>query len=319
MNLFDSIALPLKIWQATGLSPFKAGTYSSIKIRRFRSVFIPVVCLIFLYKSNVDINRFELNRESFPRLLKSMVDNVSQLSIFIRIITIFMESLWQSDKQKRFLRDIMTIDEQFEHNMNIDVQYKEQKRRHNQRLFWWISFFVVIGLGSQWIRFLFYQNNSTHSLFNRAVKCFGLIIVLRFYQYSTFVDMISWRYRLINQDINEYYGEAGSWVFQTVRPENPRQIAELCKRLHVMQMIYRSIGRASKRVNELFPVSLSLCIFADFCFFFLYAHSGIKSFFLSEIPMLTILILCSAAKCGYNLLAMGSVCQEASEQVHIWK
>lgn len=317
MNFINAIEVPLKIWHAFALSTFRIQSIPSTRLTNFRIIFVVIACLLYLYFIYALLSTMVVDRKSFGKLLFRMFQQFSQLMSPITNFIIFLESIVKSNDQKRFLDDMLAIDAQFEQCLGINVKYPSQKRRHLHRLIRWMLINLIVELaypiyglviGANWIPIF------ASLLF---VNVPSVIISLRYYQYTTFVDMINWRYALINEYINDFYAiDISRLPFDPARPSTVIAIDMHLQRLTDIRRICLELYTASQRVNELFVVSLALCILLRFCGFFTKIYDAFKMMYLLDMPLYGFMASISVIIHANDLTSMAVVCEQTTNEVN---
>lgn len=317
MNFIDSIKFPLKVWHALGLSTFQIDTIPSVHLSIFRKIYTIFISVCYLYRL-FNLPVYRINRESFAQLLFQMVQTFYLAMLPAVCLIILIESMLKPNKQRKFIEDLMEIDKQFERRLNINLQYSNQKRQNIQRFIRWMAITLMMGLvypvvglvGGALFVFLMSPLVGAYCKLNMS---------LRVYQYTTFVDMINFRYSLINKYINEFYAKSfdqdfSKQPFFLVKPFIGQGAKVNYQQIQSLREICRSLNTLSRQVNELFSVSLSLCILFDFCGFFA-IYDALKSTFVYENVVLGCVVACDLVSSVNNLVSMAIVCAKASEEV----
>lgn len=249
MHLIDTIAFPWKIWHALALSNLRINSVPGPRLACFQKVFVVLMTLHCLWTIFRVVTSSRLTYLSFAESLITIVQRFFHLWYPTIGSAIFFGTFATSDQQKEFLQDIMTIDDQFERSLAINLKYPDQKRAHTRRLIRWMSvdlvalsvfplFGVVVGFG--W-----------NSLFQTTPQVFlCLVISLRVHQYTTFVDMINWRYGLVNAYIKEFDAiDMDRWPFRLAWPSKAAEIEAHCRQIKKLRQICMALNAASQRVN----------------------------------------------------------------------
>lgn len=325
MSAFYTISMQWTIFQALGLSPYNA--IGSKCGKQFRIIYILVMTVTYSYFMYSEMSTVTLDRRSFAKLLSSLIIFCMKELVHIIGLIIFIELHFTGHRQDAFLYELTKIDGQLMDCLQIDMDYKGQKRRHMQLFKQWFKVVVI----ARSIAALLAFNPSVEETF--AVLPLAVIyftVSLRMYQYTMFANMIKLRYALINQYINDTYNSncddgKNAWMRRLVESvefsaddESVESKAEMvgAQRLRDLRDICRSIHATSQYMNELFPVSLSLCIFYDFSMFFLFSYDTFKYTFLDEYykyyTLMTGTITLASAN---NLFTMSSICEETIQEV----
>lgn len=314
MNIVDTISLQVKVWQLFGLSNLKH--ISTKELIQSRNIFVVLTTFGQLAGINRMFRHAKIYRYSFGHLIYSLL--IMFMSTIVRILNmvIFVELFAKTDKQAIFLDKITEIDSQLKKCLNIDVNYPYQKQRYKQLflrfLFIGIIPHAIMGIG----RFAFVDALAVHKFMASIVF---QLIALRFNQYTTYVDMIGWRYSLINRYINDFYGiDVSQWVIHGVRPISTIPTAIHLQRLEAIDMICRRLSKASEHANKMFPWSLSLCVFHEFCVFFTYGQDIARSSYRMANgegnPWSVVSVFFCFASLN-NFLSLAHVCDRASNEV----
>lgn len=313
MNFIDSIRFPLKVWHAFGISTFQIGSIPSVQLSLFRKIYTIFVGISYLYRLFDYQPIYTLKRESFAQLLFELVQRCCSILLPATGLAILIESMLKQNQQQKFLADFIEIDKQFEQLLSINLQYSDQKRRHIQRFIRWMTINLVMELVYP-VVFLV-KGAQFMYLVTPFIRVFcSLNMALRVYQYTTFVDMINWRYSLVNKYINDVYSlDLDKLPVLLVKPGQESEVN--CQQIDSLRQICRSLNTASRHVNELFSVSLSLCILLAFSGFFFTFYNTLKLIFVLENILFGSIVACGIVSSTNNLISMAVVCGKTSEEV----
>lgn len=314
MNIADTISFQLKVWQLFGLS--NLGHMATKKLMLYRNSFMVLTTLGQLSGIHRMLTKAAIYRHSFGHLLYSLLTMCFSATVRLINMIIFVELFARVDRQNLFLYKITKIDCQFKERLNIDVNYPHQKQRYD-KLFLRSFLIVVVPYGINGIGQLALGLPLGVHTFLGAIAL--QLVTLRFNQYSTFADMIGWRYSLINRYINEFYAvDASQWIIHADRPISTIPTAIHLQRLHDIDMICRRLNKASEHANQLFPWSLSLCVFHEFCAFFIYGQDVVKFLFKyahgRQYSWAAVSVFYCMASVN-NLLTLATVCDHAYNEV----
>lgn len=200
MNFFDSIAFPLQIWQTFCLSPFILPQISELILNKFqKSYFKKCTVIILTYLlvfSGFAFNYFRNNNDIFYGIWGEIV-----VFIFaIVIVAILLESFYKRNDQRKLLLQFEAIDSILKHQIDIEIDYVNEKQGHKNRLIRWISlnfFIITTAIFAAIINLDF-----SHIHFGIGFYVLCLFTILRLSQYTILVDIIRERFRLLNKHIN---------------------------------------------------------------------------------------------------------------------
>lgn len=289
MDCFDSISLPFRLWQITCLSPYVLKSQQPkshpTRVRRNCSIFAIVgeamtivLCIIFLDKI---VNP----------ALKQAVKVLDSLTMFLMQLTALV-ILWESYRKRRlqqnFFNKISSIDFLMEFKMGIRLNHADKKKSIAKRMIGWLLLNVAV----------FTTDFVILSMaFDIAYRWWAIffasyfICSLRYHQIATCVDVIHYRYQLLNQFINNHLrlndcddGEGGVHVHSTPTVvldavetrldtdpvtlisshRNGNQLDSVYERLHHLRRVCRLLSSANHNMNEAFQYSIPLIIVNDF-------------------------------------------------------
>lgn len=314
MTLFYAISHQWSLFQGLGLSPLESSGSKYGKI--LRNMWIMILSGAHFYFMVLCLQSGSLDRRSFAKLLSSIVVFCMSNLIHIIGLIIFIELFVTGRRQNAFLRELAEIDSHFVDRLQVDVKYRAQKQR-NLRVF--VQWTIVVVVARVLAALTVYRPFRNANHFQLVTIYF--MVTLRMYQYTMFADMIKWRYALVNQYINDTYTSVeNNWLIQLARPSRGERESVSVQRLRGLRGICRAIHAASQCLNELFPLSLSLCIFYDFTIFFLFAYDTFKFTFLEEFQrMYTVLSAMLALASANNLFTMSSICQATIDEVRCFR
>lgn len=297
MNFFDSISVPFRLWQITCLSPYhlepqKHQTQSNFQrncsfIAIFIQLLIAILVIIFF---NTIVSQL-LNQT--VKVLDGLTVGLAQLTA----LTIFWESYRKRQIQRNFFHKINSVDFLMEFKIGVRPDYTEKKKSNTRRTICWLVLnalnfivnLIVLSIAFDtsyrwWI--VFYVSYSIYSL--------------RYHQIITCVDLIHYRYQLLNRFINQLktdnvvlvggggvgYGEnmdenrsmlnadGAIDIVKTTIDNDPVTIVlyqrnrkksdVIHEKIHYLRRICRLLSSANHNLNETFQWSMPLIIVNDF-------------------------------------------------------
>lgn len=272
MDFFDSFSVAFRMWQFTCLSPFSLRKHKikSIpknihRIYSFSIIAIQVLVIILSLAFLKHIIFIET-----PQTIRT-VDTLVMLLLQLTAGIIFYESYTKRFVQIDFLRKINSIDFIFEYKIGISQKYEKQKQNNIFRLCRWLILDLVIFVTI--FVAIWYAYVITYRWWTILYASF-FICSLRYYQITTFVDIIHSRYCQINQFINKLRpdeDEHKNINVELVKTlQNLRRTDQSCKsgsiyeKLRDLRRVCRSLSSANYCINEMFQWSIPLIIINDF-------------------------------------------------------
>lgn len=277
MNFIKSLSPSFKVWRLLGLSPFALETISTANISRKQKLihaFGIVAFVILSISASMMHVTYGLNRTDKWLQVWSAIG--AFLFFFFANITL-IESFIKRDSQLNWLIHLRSIDSALIADIGIQIDYGNEHLRHRRRLIQWkifYSFTAIILLLPIFVK------QSVHLWCSTALLALGYIIIgFRFHQFITYVDLIKYRYGLLNEFINKIHlndliqlsrqdGMVG--VAQLVRTMSFNGVDEILPPIDKVELVYKLrhvsnlLVEANRQLNDLFCVSLSTSMIAHF-------------------------------------------------------
>lgn len=201
-------------------------------------------------------------------------------------IIIYLESLIRRKSLEQFPIQIAFIDSIMRRQLCIDMKRDEEKSRTRCRLINW--FVIMFGtFFSMTIYAFFHISTQSAGGTNSLTKVLlivsvayaiivlppFIVILLHFYRVVTFIDIVRYRYRLINDCLRNFHNFT-NWDFHN-KPDEIRVFLNSSKsfeKLRTIIRISRMLYTTSQCINDLFGWSLMVCIFFNFNCFYIIAY-----------------------------------------------
>lgn len=293
MEFFNSISLPFRLWQMTCLSPFalksqqnKSDPAKSNFNRNYSIIVIAaelisiILCLIFFNKI--------VNPKLTP-VIKAL-DGLTMVLMQMTALVIFWESFRKYRLQQNFFHKISSVDFLMEFKIGIRPNYVQKRKSNTKRMLGWLILNAIIFVTNLVILWIAYDIAYRWWTVFFASYFF---CSLRYYQISTCVDVINYRYQLLNQVINhlsldnqddnrgdennEFDIHARQSVFDVVEmhldkysmtlatdKRNENRYDLIYEKLHHLRRVCRLLSSANHNINEAFQFSIPLIIANDF-------------------------------------------------------
>lgn len=306
MDLFDSIPFPFQIFPP----------------RWVKSA--PAKCLRILFVISLWI--YLLNElAGVISMMSGLIRSIFNLLVFytvffalppLVVVVILVESIIKRDALKKFESDIKFIDTIIEHNLHINVDDKSLIRR---RMFRWSLFssFVLIMYFNYWWYVRDDRQLTLWATFCMMFKTFTpcwFIIQIHFFRVAMFIERIRYRYRLINKYIKHFHGYTNldflhkSWSIGIFLNSN-----ESFGRLKNLRRVYRLLYLASHSINDLFGLSLFVCVFQCFVALTLSTYTAILTTFTKFGNCID--CLCMIIGFVANIISLVSACELTGQEV----
>lgn len=271
MDFFNSIPFPYRF------CPKIFATNCILSLFKKITAKILVIFLIFYFLCSINIHILSTD---FGTLRNFVFGCLFVSPTFISLF-LMAESVVMNNNLKHFVRQIKNIDvimhQQLRINMRADIQ-----RNHIRDQFWrWIRVTFYTACAQYFIAVLVQFETEVFKppAQRQSVFFLGFIATIRmdiplfimqlyFFRIVTFVNMLKYRYRLINQSIRSFhtftdldcltkYGEVRDFL-------NSDQSLQ---KLHDIRIVCRLLYTASDSINDLFKWSLLVCLFYEFMSF----------------------------------------------------
>lgn len=275
MDFFDSIFVPFSLLQVFAFSPFSLTNRQMKSItkntHRNFSFAVMLTQLLVTILSLVFVNHIIF--WALPQTIKTL-DTITMTLIHLSAFLIFLESYKTRYIQMDFLRKINSIDFILEYKIGISPDYVSTRKTNIWRLIRWIVFDIVVFLTILIIFVIAYP-----TAYRWWLVCYPSFFIcsLRYYQITTYVDIIHHRYQRINQFIENFSVQSENDILKDERIN-----VELAKTIHVRTLIQkyqtgrlydklfdlrrvcRLLNSANNAINEMFLWSIPLIIVNDF-------------------------------------------------------
>lgn len=320
MDFLNSIPFPIR--HCSTIYPGQLVRYC------LKKLFIAVIVILFIirvwsYNRPLQVFRSR-NQEEFRQIIFLLV--ISLFPPMIAII-IFVESFIKRQELKQFPIRIALIDSIIRRQLCIDMRSNEEKRLVYLRFFGWISitlvpfvsmvfmttYYNMIGLLSKWESYKF-----ALALLVAMIVCVVLILPpfivmdLHFYRIVTYIDMVRYRYRLINECLREFHTFSASDSID--KHEEIRAFLnsnEPFNKLRKIRRLYRVLFMTNRGINDLFGGSLLVCIFFYFNCFYLVGYLLVVYEDIKDISMVSMTIFSSLN----HVISLATICQLTSDEV----
>lgn len=272
MDFFESLSVAFYLFQTLCLSPFSLKNHKmkciSKNIHRISSFSAMAVQVLQIILSLVFIQH--IVKPDLPPTIK-MLDTITMVLIQSTALLIFWESYHKRFVQMDFLQKINSIDFILEYKIGINPNYANRRKTNIIRLLRWMTIDVSIFITNFVLIYIFYPI---------AYRWWAILSVpafiysMRYYQITTFVDIINHRYYQINQfigNLNSHDRNEDNFNVDLVKTlNNVRTIFQKYKsgriyeKLNDLRRVCRLLGSANQSINDMFQYSIPLIIVNDF-------------------------------------------------------
>lgn len=325
MDFFDSLAVAFPIWQMACLSPFSLSDHQMTSVskqihRNFSFAVMFTQCLVIIL--SLVFLKFFIYPE-LPQALKT-IDTIQLLLVQVTALVIFCESYKKRFIQMDFLRKINSIDFILEYKIGISPNYMKRRNTNIIRLCRWIFMDVSIFIINFVILFISYV--IAHRWWALLYASFA-VCSLRYYQITTYVDIIQHRYHQINQFINsievkkndESKAEDSKVLVQT--SQNVRTIFQKYKngrpyeKLSDLRRVCRLLSSANHSINIMFQWSIPTIIMNDFIHILVNSYWTLRIILENKAPLYQLLPPFLWTILNFNhLISLSAVCHHATEE-----
>lgn len=326
MDFFDSLAIALHVWKWVCLSPFSLKDHQMTSVSKnthrnysFTVMLIQcvviVLCLVFL--------KHFIHPETAQAL--RTIDTIQLTMIQLTALLIFWESYKKRFIQMDFLRKINSIDFILEYKIGISPNYAKRKMTNILRLARWIFMDISIFIVNLVIIVTAYEIVYRWWL---VVYASFFICSFRYYQITTYVDIIHYRYCQINQFINslqlhnEKFSDEYLNVDLTKTLKNVRTIFQKYKtkrtyeKLADLRRVCRLLSSANYSINEMFQWSIPTIIVNDFLHILVNSYWVLRIFLENKHPFHYLIPPLLWTGLNFNhLISLSAVCHHATEEV----
>lgn len=324
MDFFDSISVVFHAWELICLSPFSLKHHQkNLNPRNSHRIYsLTVISMQILM---IICSGIFLNHIVHPEILQvvKILDVTTVFLVQMTTLIVFIESYKKRFVQMNFLRQINTIDFILEYKIGIRPDYAKGKRTTIKLLCRWfilsISIFIVNFV-------LMYHLYAIAYRWWTVIFASFLIYSLQYHQITTYVDIISQRFNLITQCLNEQTHQEISWMNIHVdlikTRKKVRTISQMYKtgdiheKLADLKRICHLLSSANQSINEMFKWSIPLIIVNDFLQTIINSYWVLRILFSTDsIDRLVAPLLWTLLNLNH-FISLASVCHSATVQVN---
>lgn len=325
IDFFDSLLVPFRLWQCICLSPFnlRIAKKNVIPSNWYRNFSIVIILIQVL---QIILSFIFLDHLIPAKLTKSVrtLDILTLTLIQFTTLMIFWESYSKRDVQMNFLRKISSIDFILEYKVGIHPTYKKQKKIIDQRLLRWLMLDIVIFMINFGILFVAFDISYRHW----TIYYLSFVICsLRYYQITTYVDIIFHRYDQINQFINHLQpfddNQKNVNVELVKTMENIRNIfhtykcCSIYEKLRDVRRVCRLLNSANDNINEMFQSSFPLIIVNDFLQILINSYWVLRILLNPHVKIFYLIPPLFWTFLNFNhVVSLANVCHHATEEVY---
>lgn len=326
MDFFGSLSVSFCVWQFSCLSPFSLNNHKKASISRsfyrkisFSIIIIQIALIIFGF-----VFLDEILNTFFTQTIKTL-DIIIMTLIQLTSLVILWEAYSKRNIQKNFFQLINSVDFILEYKIGIRLKYEQQKQINIRSLARWL--FLDIGIFiTNFVLFFMY--------FTFMYRWWAIFFVsfffcsMRYYQITTVVDIIRYRYDEINQFINQIqpFDELRRNKFNIDLANVLANVHNQFRRLHKSQSIYeklrdlrrvcRLLGSANNNLNYMFQNSIPLIIVNDFLHILINSYWVLRIIIESDTKICYLLPPLLWTFLNFNhVISLASVCHHATEEV----
>lgn len=328
MQFFKSILVPFRLWQLLLFSPFG--------LKRKIGVFRPTcnvqhsMCAFFAIGVHITVSLLtyifidEIVPTDTPPATKALDILIMVLTQLVALVAL-IESHQKRKKQIEFLQTINSIDFILEYKVGIDPNFQSQRRHNLLRLIAWTTVHITLITGVYVYFCVFFGS------FDRWWLLLGIsyfLCSIKFHQIVTYVNLIYYRFALINTFIEsscirkEYYVHSINTDFLKTMKFFKKSLSKgmqttIHEKLADLRRVSRLLVTANLLINDIFQWSMPINIANDF-FQFLYNMFWVFRYFLLGFSIhYWILPLFPVILIVYHMIALTTACDDTAEEVFI--
>lgn len=237
-----------------------------------------------------------------------------------------VESALINNNLKRFIQQIRIIDTIMHQRLSIDLRADIQRHLIRKRFRRWtrVTFYTACGQYAVAV-LMHYEREHLKPVAERQSVCFlGFIDTIRhgiplfmiqlyFFRIVTFINMVKYRYRLINECVCTFhafteldyltkYGEVCDFLNSEQSVQKLLDIRNVCRLLYT----------ASDSINDLFKWSLLVCLFYEFMSFTVICY---LFFVTGSFEMFFVFALHYLMPSAIQIISLSNVCELTSQEV----
>lgn len=254
------------------------------------------------------------------QILSVLLDVPNMVCLFL-----FAESFVVRNDLKKFVEELVCIDDLMRQQLPISMKYDEEEARARKR-FVWLRRFCVVFFVVQFFMCLNLQRKMNGSAQGVRLNLLWMtcriqlpIVVLHlyFHRLITFVELVKHRYQLINECVYNFHTFTDDDYFE--RSADVREYLnsdDAFEKLQNIRRVCQLLYSASNAINDLFKWSLLVCIFYSFvCLFVI----GYLTLVLGNGLDLFLMFANHFVAHIYSVATLASVCQLTAQEVRMRK
>lgn len=280
ITYLESIRPVHRFFQLIGFSPFLLGSNDALKQTHENRPLLFYSVLFFL-----------LSASSFGYGVAETIKYLSQTKITLYVCTdivltsglrligiiMFIESIVKHHSQIKLLNAFYEIDEIFVKKLNVDMKYKQIKRKLISKSLQWCTLYVCIEIG---IIALAVKNSTLLWLFVFLFTFPFMVVTAKCMQIVIFVTMLDYRLEKLNDTINRIHvcelngnhclrNGVSRWPILKQRYKRKKYSTRydemiVLNKVFVLWDLYNRLWECSKNLNYYFQWSLSMNVSLDF-------------------------------------------------------
>lgn len=333
MDFFDSIKITIRVCQLICLSPFALkthrndGTTSNGARKVFASVIILAQFLVIIF--SIIFNSMIVNSK-LPQSVKTF-DSAILILLQLTALVIFIESYARRSTQIDFLHKMNTIDFILEFKIGIHLNYVEQQCCDIKRLVRWLVIDITEFIVNSVLFYCFFPK-STYIWWTMLSLSF-FVCSIRYFQMVSFVHLIRYRYRRINEFMDNF--NLFEQNTDTFNVDLVTSIQSLCTNTHGkdqknhytskvvyqklvdLRRVYRLISSASQNIDDMFQWSIPANLSNDVLHILINSFWILRLLIKQDKGIAYIIIPAFWTLVNINhIVSLSSVCHHASDEVH---
>lgn len=308
MEFFDSVPWPFRVFPQS---------WSKIPWVHYIKVLTVISMWIYIYNVySFIVYLLSLGGTNNLFTYLMLTSLVQRLAKFVTAV-IFVESMFKRNALNKFVSDINAIDWIMLNNLNINVNDEKLILR---RVIRWTLFaslpwivFIVCWWADALLRFSLYE--VIDSIATHMSLCW-FVIQLYYYRGSIFVEKVRYRYRLINKCIKHFHGyETMDFSRRSDAIRDFLNSDESVKKIKDIRRVCRLLYLASHSINDLFGLSLFVCVFHCFLLFAFSIYVAVVSLFVMYADNEGFYFTCVAIGYMSTIIALASACELTAQEV----
>lgn len=200
MNTIKAILPIFRVFQLFGLNLVSINsTFKTFSLRYFLKIYswLHIIIRLIVFCFTLITNHFYIRNNEYK--IVSSIDTVLICGVRLLEISILLESLIKRDIEKKFIENLLKIDDILKSRFNIDLKYNNQRRLVCIQLIIWMCIFLF---GEACILYLA-RGNVAYFYFCLTYLLPFITSSLSYFQIIILVNLIKYRFHVLIKLISE--------------------------------------------------------------------------------------------------------------------